>query len=309
MNGNNHSTTWPAWSNTDRFGDAQTTKGGTDVVLEFRPSVPCEPTKHAVRTECSCDIIHEEHVVVERVLELLEQACALIRHGEAPPRGFQRWAIGYFFQFADRCRHTKSVSARNPQLQSRGLSSDGGPVGVMLSDHKQGRTQILRMQDAVDRHDPTAWSLLAREYARLLRQQFQHENQLLRQMADVCGTHEDHADLSEIMRSTDRGQVGCEVDDRLDAQIEQWEQRFGVSAHPRASLKRPAREGSIERKAMPTSEAFRMDTAMPRMAGENRLAIVDCETDVAILKSLMCENTQRSEDSSETGRGSPRKSK
>ena len=276
--------------------DAESVRGDDVLIPEIRPMR-------------SSDIIHEEHAVVERVLALLAQACVLIRHGESPPIGFKRWTIGFFFQFANRCRHAREASIRPATLPFRGVSSDGGPVGAMLAHHKRGRAQIHRMQHAVDRHDPAGWSLLAGEYAHLLRQQFQHEKQVLLQMAEVCGTGEDHADLAEIFRCADRAQSGYEWGKQFDTQIEQWEQRFGISVSPMPSLAMLAQGESKGRETKPSSAGSRMEIKRPRTVGEYGLAIRDCETDMATLKTLMFDLKERPEDTSDPERGGPRKSK
>ncbi|MEK6261656.1 MAG: hypothetical protein AABP62_23905 [Planctomycetota bacterium] len=282
---------------------------GDDLPPEIGPFVPRERTKTEIRPMKSVDIISEEHAVVERVLEMLEQACACIRHGESPPIGFKRWAIEFFFLFANRCRDSRAASVRSPVFQFRGVSSDGGPVGVMRAHHKQGRSLIERLQLAVDQHDHAGWSLLAGEYALLLRQQFQHEKRVLLQMAEVCGTEQDHAELAEIFRSVDCAQGGHELGKQFDGQIEKWEQQFRASALSGPSLAMSAYGESMVREMKPNFAGTLTEISAPRTIGEHSLDIRDCETDMTTLKSLMFDRTELPEDTSDAGRKAPRKSK
>ena len=183
------------------------------------------------------------------------------------------------------------------------------PVGVMLAHHKRGRAQIHLMQHAVDTHDHLGWSLLSGEYALLLRRQFQHENSVLLQMTEVCGTDEDHADLAETFRSVDRAQRGHELSRQFDAQIEHWEERFQTPTHPQHSWAVSAR---VRSKAQETQPAFKgSPTAMKlsHTVGGYGLAIRDCETDRTTLKSLMLGHQELPENTSASGREAPRKSK
>ena len=288
--------------------DAESVRG-EDLSPEICPFVPREQTTNEIEPRKSVDIIHEEHVVIERVLDLLEQARVLIHHGESPPIGFKRWTIAFFFQFANRCHHSREASARSSVLQFRGVSSDGSPVGVMRAHHKQGRAQIHLMQHAVDKHDHAGWSLLAEEYTHLLRQQFQHEIYVLRQTAEVCGTDVDHADLAEVFRNVNRTQDTHEFGEQFDAQIEHWEQQFGISADPISSLAMSVQMGSKDREPKPTSIGSRTEMKMSRTVGEHGLALRDCETDMATFNSLMIERKEPTEDTSGPGREAPRKSK
>src|SRR5579871_2645813 len=99
------------------------------------------------------DNLKQDHLTIERVLDLLEQAGNRVRTGHALPAGFERWAVDTLCNFADHCHHAKEETALFPLLEARGITREGGPLGVMLREHEQGRTYRHRMQDAVDRRD------------------------------------------------------------------------------------------------------------------------------------------------------------
>ena len=174
----------------------------------------------------SLDILKEEHLVVERVLELFERAAGRVHNGQYVPAGFERWAVEFAWHFADHCHHAREETALFPALDVRGISSDGGPPGVMLAEHKRVRTYLQRMHDAMDRQDHVGFALLAAEYADLLRQHIASENQVLSQFAETCLSEVDDAELVERFHCVDHEQGGHELHRRYHAGITAWEEKF-----------------------------------------------------------------------------------
>jgi len=174
----------------------------------------------------SLDILIGEHALVERVLDLLERASCRIRNGQPLPADFERWAVDFLWQFAEHCHHAKEEAALFPLLQIRGISSDGGPVGVLVAEHKRARAYLERIQDAHNRRDQMGFALLSGEYAQLLRQHIATENKVLSRMVETCLSEEDDAELVERFHSVDHEQGGHELRLRYHAEIEQWEEAF-----------------------------------------------------------------------------------
>jgi len=180
----------------------------------------------------SLDILKEDHALVERVLDLMERAGCHMREGQPLPADFERWAIDFLWHFAEHCHHAKEVGSLFPLLQIRGISSDGGPLGVLLAEHKRGLAYLERIQDAHSRQDRIGFALLSGEYSQLLRQQIARENQVLLQMVETCLSEEDDAELVERFHSVDREQRGQELRRRYHAEIAQWEEAFREPVGP-----------------------------------------------------------------------------
>lgn len=174
----------------------------------------------------SLEILKEEHALVERVLDLLERAGCRIRNGQPLPADFESWAVEFLWHFAEHCHHAKQETSLFPLLQIRGISSDSGPVGVLLAEHKRAWAYLERIQDAHDRRDHMGLALLSGEYAQLLRQHIATENQVLSRAAETCLSEEDDAELVERFHSVDHEQGGHEVRGRYHAEIEDWEEKF-----------------------------------------------------------------------------------
>ncbi len=173
-------------------------------------------------------ILKEEHAVIERVLDMLESAVAAVRHGEAIPADFARWSIGFWRLFADGCHHHKEEEALFPLLVSRGLPKEGGPVGVMLSEHELGRRLIREMEAALDEIpvNEARFAGAAEGYASLLRQHIWKENNVLFQMADRLLSPADDAQLLEAYEQSACQKDGKALHERLIAEVHAWEQRL-----------------------------------------------------------------------------------
>ena len=88
-----------------------------------------------------------------------------------------------------------------PRLAERGIPVEGGPIGVMLYEHEEGRRYIRGLAEgmaAFDRDPDEAKQLISengRHYAELLRAHIQKEDQVLFSLADVSLTPEDEREL------------------------------------------------------------------------------------------------------------------
>lgn len=156
------------------------------------------------------DVLKSEHRVIERVLScLLAAANKLERDQELDAATFRK-AIEFFRLFADRCHHAKEEGALFPLLAERGLSEEGGPVGVMLHEHEEGRRHVRTMDEALpaaemgERFARTRLVKHAREYVALLQEHIHKEDHCLFTMVERMLTSEDESFLS---REFDRAEA------------------------------------------------------------------------------------------------------
>lgn len=135
----------------------------------------------------------------------------------------------YFLKiFADKCHHGKEETYLFKELESSGVQNEGGPIGVMLSEHVQGRTHIAQMSQAVESLDPEAFNAAALQYRDLLRVHINKENMILFKMADQVLDEYKQAELFEKFAQHEETVIGQGVHEKLHAMIDTWADAFGV---------------------------------------------------------------------------------
>jgi len=166
-----------------------------------------------------------EHDVIERGLNILEQAVGRIDSNKPLPDGLLRWQPDFFSQFADKCHHAKEEDVFFPLLMARGIPAEGGPIGVMLHEHDVGRDCVRRMREAseADELDRAKFSAAAKEFIPLLRQHIFKENNVLFKMAENVLSQEDDADVAERFAKVEQERELEGMLERFDAEVSRWE--------------------------------------------------------------------------------------
>jgi hemerythrin-like domain-containing protein len=88
------------------------------------------------------DDLRTDHRAIERMLAILETAAQRIDQGVRVPPDVFRQGVDFVRNFADRCHHAKEEENLFPRMEARGVPRDGGPIGVMLFEHDEGRAYI-----------------------------------------------------------------------------------------------------------------------------------------------------------------------
>lgn len=83
-----------------------------------------------------------EHRAIERMLAVLDAAGGRLEAGERVRPDLLREAVDFVRNFADRCHHGKEEDNLFPRLEELGVRREGGPLGVMLFEHDEGRAFI-----------------------------------------------------------------------------------------------------------------------------------------------------------------------
>jgi hemerythrin-like domain-containing protein len=160
------------------------------------------------------DILMEEHRVIERVLASLEAAAKRLEEGQAVRVGFFLDTADFVKGFADNCHHKKEEGVLFKALVDRGMPQDGGPVGVMLMEHEQGRGYTRAMRQAAQRlaagEDAARGELIrnARSYTALLRQHIAKEEGILFSLADEFIPPSEHAKIVEGFEHVEHEDTG-----------------------------------------------------------------------------------------------------
>ena len=132
-------------------------------------------------------VLRDEHEGILAMLAVVETAAKRLESGKEIPSDMMTNAVGFFRNFADKCHHGKEEDELFPTLERYGIPKQGGPIGVMLAEHDQGRAFVRSMGDAADKYargDKTAAPALAQStlgYVNLLRQHIAKENNVFSQ--------------------------------------------------------------------------------------------------------------------------------
>ena len=141
-------------------------------------------------------ILTEEHRVITKVLDCLDK---IIEEAESDGKlnpDSAAMAIDFFTNLADGCQHAKEEDSLFVVMEQSGVPRQGGPIGVMLTEHDEGRAFVRGMARSVDdaaNGDESAiraFSENARDFIALLRGHIDKEDAVLFPMADNVLDHD-----------------------------------------------------------------------------------------------------------------------
>jgi hemerythrin-like domain-containing protein len=173
----------------------------------------CHGATHEHRDyETATEVLKEEHRVIEKVLNALER---LAKAAETSAPAEWEKAIDFARNFADKCHHLKEEKLLFPALEERGIPREGGPIGMMLAEHEEGRGYVRAMAAALESaaKDPLASRAIlqkkAAAYIRLLREHIQKEDEVLFQMADGVLSSEEQKTLLREFEEHEMKEIGA----------------------------------------------------------------------------------------------------
>jgi hemerythrin-like domain-containing protein len=160
------------------------------------------------------DDLQHEHRVIELVLSGLEGLAdqAEEQHQVDDERAGK--ALEVLRNFADRCHHGKEERHLFSLMAARGVPQEGGPLGVMLREHDEGRRHLRAIAEALPaaaRGDELAarvFATNARAYVALLRQHIVKEDTVLYPIAERVLTAEDDQQLMQGFDAIERDEMG-----------------------------------------------------------------------------------------------------
>jgi hemerythrin-like domain-containing protein len=99
------------------------------------------------------DELLAEHEAVRLTLAILKKMGQHIDEtGNIPDIKHVEQLFDFFTIFVDRCHHGKEEELLFPALEQVGVSREGGPIGVMLKEHQQGRDLVSKMKNELSRY-------------------------------------------------------------------------------------------------------------------------------------------------------------
>jgi len=179
------------------------------------------------------EILMDEHRVIEHVLTALEKAAGRLESGLMCP-GFFVDTAEFIKGFTDGCHHKKEEGVLFVAMVAHGVPDRGGPMGVMLAEHEQGRAFTRAMHAAAKKWetgDLSARSEVARNalgYVALLRQHIYKEDNVLFPMANRVIPSTEQDKVAEDFERVEHEETGEGVHEKYLALAEKLEKEAHV---------------------------------------------------------------------------------
>lgn len=176
--------------------------------------------------------LERDHRVIEQVAALLADVS-----GQASAErafAFGEWVLDFVRRFADGCHHAKEELALFPLLEARGIPRRGGPIGMMLLEHQEGRGLVADMERALAARDMPGFVSSAGAWAGLLRAHIAKERGVLFPMGERRLDPADDRALLEHFAAIERESGGEALHARLRRDLEAWKQKLGTLAVAKA---------------------------------------------------------------------------
>lgn len=162
----------------------------------------------------SIEVLEEEHRVIEKGIGYLEFSAEAIRGRKGVVKKEEFFEVLDFFSvFADKCHHLKEEKVLFPVLESSGIPKEGGPIGVMLLEHEEGRSFVRKMKEALKKerenivtNDQIA--VLASNYAELLKSHIWKEENVLFKMASEVIPEEKDKEIVQLFKEYEEKEIG-----------------------------------------------------------------------------------------------------
>ncbi len=174
------------------------------------------------------DLKHE-HDAILSALQILDKMIERFQNEGKIDSADAQSFVGFLKEFADKCHHGKEEGILFPTLTKAGIPEQGGPIGVMLTEHVEGRRLIKAMEDSTGKiPDLNAFVVSAREYQVLLRNHIQKENNVLFPMADRALDELQLAKIYESFEEHEEKVIGKGRHEELHEMLNALAKKYGA---------------------------------------------------------------------------------
>jgi len=166
------------------------------------------------------------------MLAVLGKISATLERSESVNPDHLDQAIQFIKQFADGRHHAKEETLLFPAMESAGIPRNGGPIGVMLSEHEQGRKFVGGMVAASEgyRNGTTNAAINfarnARQYIDLLTEHISKEDNILFMMADAHLSPAKQQELTAEFTRLDQEGVRTGVEQTIQSMVDSMKRTY-----------------------------------------------------------------------------------
>lgn len=172
--------------------------------------------------------LRKEHEAILHVLKIVDKMISAEPKEEAIKLQFGNELINFLQIFADKCHHGKEEIYLFVELVNNGVRKEGGPIGVMLQEHNQGREYIALMSKSLEAKDLKEFIIVAEKYRDLLISHIDKENNVLFVTADQILDDLVQDELFEKFEQHEEKIVGHGIHKELHQMIHKWAAEFEV---------------------------------------------------------------------------------
>lgn len=167
------------------------------------------------------DVLRNEHVYIKEMLSILNKILREIERGQNVSVQDLSKVLNFIRVFADKCHHGKEEDILFPVMEEAGVPRYGGPIGVMLMEHEEGRRYVKAMSEAVEEYISGSLNALekfvenAGNYISLLEQHIWKEDTILFNLADQCISSRVKMELVQKFEEFEAKEIGEEHEKQL----------------------------------------------------------------------------------------------
>jgi hemerythrin-like domain-containing protein len=158
--------------------------------------------------------LKKEHEAIKLMIRIMGSISERLESGKKVDPKHLESILEFIRVFADKCHHAKEEDLLFPAMEKVGIPREGGPVGVMLHEHEEGRGYVKAMGEGIAQYakgESKGASKIAenaRNYMALLSQHIDKENNILYPMADKRISEAGQKELEEGFEKVEREIVG-----------------------------------------------------------------------------------------------------
>jgi hemerythrin-like domain-containing protein len=178
------------------------------------------------------DELKMEHEGIGLMLRIMQALARRYGRGEAISVEQSDPILEFLSVFVDKCHHGKEEQYLFPTLEKAGVIRDGGPIGVLLGEHEQGRRLVAMLKDSIQLYasgDKTAAVNVLHtidDYVVLLTQHIDNENNILFPMAE--GKLDENQDMAlfNAFEQLERERIGIGKHEEFHALLDRLRDRY-----------------------------------------------------------------------------------